>query len=130
MMAGNGLALGAGRYSPRHDPAHRIVERGGATFAQRTHDVALRDDADNAAIHAQNQRRADTPFGEQRDNGGKRGVGFNTDDLAALGRENNADSHRSLPNLRGQGLRKRRSRDGEGNIFNVRVGAEFLTASA
>ena len=44
----------------RHDPAHRLVERGGAALGERAHDVAFGEDADDAAVHAEDERRADT----------------------------------------------------------------------
>jgi hypothetical protein len=94
---GDGFASGASRDFARHDPAHWLIEYAGAALSERAHNIALGKNAGDAAVHAKDDHRADALLGEKRNRGGKRGVGFNADDLAALGREYDADCHRSLP---------------------------------
>jgi hypothetical protein len=80
-----------------HHLADRLVKRGSAALGKRTHNVAFGQNAGDAVVDAEDERCADPIVGKKRDRGLKRSVGFDSDDVATLGGQNNADGHRSLP---------------------------------
>ena len=65
MMLADRFALVAGLDLARHGPADRLVEHGSAALGKRAHDVAFGDDADEPAVGAEDERRADAPLGEK-----------------------------------------------------------------
>ena len=62
--AGDRLAFGAGQDLARHRLADRLVERRRAALGKRAHDVALRQNAGDAAVGAEDQHRADAFLGK------------------------------------------------------------------
>jgi hypothetical protein len=55
----DGVAFGAGLYIARHDLTYRFVQRCRPTLGERAYNIALRQDADNAVIGAEDDDRAD-----------------------------------------------------------------------
>ena len=93
-----------------------------AALGKRAYDVALGDDAGEAAVGAKDERRADTLLGEEIARVCQTGARFDGDDLAAFARENDADGHRSLPRFTAVTARARRAADG---VKTFGIGAEF-----
>jgi hypothetical protein len=91
------LGFRTGRDFPRHGLADGLTERGRTALRERTHDIALRQNADDAAVGAEYQHRTDALFGEQRHGGRKTYIRLYINDLAALACEDGAHSHFSLP---------------------------------
>ena len=54
----DGVVFGAGLYIARHDLTDRFVQRRRSMLRERAHNIALRQDADNALIGAEDHDRA------------------------------------------------------------------------
>src|ERR1051326_1304189 len=59
------LALVTGLDGARHASAHRLLERRGAARGERTNDVTFGNDAADAPIGTEDERRTDAFIGEQ-----------------------------------------------------------------
>jgi hypothetical protein len=104
--AGNGLALVTGRDFARHRRAYGLIQCPASPFGQRAYNIAFRQDPGDTTICADNNHCTDTLFGEQFDRGSQTGVWFDDNDIAALAREDDTDSHSSLPCLHHVGPRR------------------------
>jgi len=89
--AGNQFGFIASGDFSSHSHAHRLAEGVRAAFGDHAHNVALGEDASDAAIRTENEHRADALFGEKLCCGRETDARFDSDDLTALGRENIAD---------------------------------------
>ena len=96
MIAGDGVGLPATDDLARHDRADRFVEHPGAAFAEHAHDVALRQDAFDAAF-AHHQYGADLAFRQNLDRGRELCVRLDALNLMAFGIENCTYRHCRLP---------------------------------
>src|SRR5947207_10573439 len=85
--AGDGVGLPATDDFAGHHRADGFVEYAGATLAQRAYDIALGQDAFDAAL-AHHQHRADLSFAENLDRRRELGVRLDAQDLVAFGIEN------------------------------------------
>src|SRR6266566_1289294 len=93
---GDGVGLLAADDLARHYRADRFVEYRRTAFAERAHDVPLRQDAFDTAL-AQHQHGADLPLRQSLDRGGKPGVWLDALNLMTLGIENCTYRHCRLP---------------------------------
>src|SRR5579863_733240 len=80
----------------RHYRADGVAEHRSTTFAQHTHDVALRQDAFDAAL-AHHQHGADLTLPENLDSSGKLRLRLDALDIVAFGIENCTYRHCRLP---------------------------------
>ena len=81
---GHSLARSAGDDLAGHHFADRALQCLRALLGERAHDVALRQDADDAAIGARDDHRADAVRGQQLHGVGQRGVRFRRDDVGTF----------------------------------------------
>ena len=85
--AGDGVGLPATDDFGGHHRVDGLLEHTGAALAQRAHDVALGQDAFDAAL-AHHQHCADLSFAENLDRRRELGVRLDAQDLVAFGIEN------------------------------------------
>ena len=93
---GDGVGLFATDDLACHHRADWLIEHGGTAFAEHAHDVALRQDAFDAAF-AHRQYGADLPFRQNLDRGRELGVRFDALDLVTFGIEDCTYRHCRLP---------------------------------
>src|SRR5579863_8824078 len=98
-----------------------------AARRQRLHNIAFRYDADEAPVGAEDENGADALFRKQLCGSRQVGTWLNRNDLAAFLTKDSADSHYRLPVFHCL-FRRHTAGGSEGNITNVRVGAEFRAA--
>src|SRR5215471_4979506 len=84
---------------------------------EHAHDIALGQDADDPAIRAEHEQRANFIFGERAHRGFESRRGLNRNDVAALGGKNVLDVHGSPPSAC--------SERPECRLDNTRFGIEF-----
>jgi hypothetical protein len=94
---GDGLVLAAGHDLARHDAAYLARERALTMRGERRDDVALRQNADDAALSPRDHERADPVLRHRLRGVFQRGVGRDRHAVATLERENGTDSHWSPP---------------------------------
>ncbi len=93
----DGLGQSAGHHLAGHHLRQRLVERVRAALRQSPHDVALGQDADDAAIRPQHQQCTDPALRQRPDGARKACGGFDRDHIAALGGKNAFHGHGSPP---------------------------------
>src|ERR1700680_4248483 len=93
---GDGVGLPATDDLARHDRADRFIQYSRTALAEHPHDIALRQDAFDAAV-AHHHYGADLPFRQNLDRGRELCVRLDALDLMAFGIENCTYRHCRLP---------------------------------
>src|SRR6516164_8559996 len=113
----DGLRRAAGDDFAGHDLRQRLCEHARSMLSEHAHDIALGQDADDPAIRAEHEQRADLIFSERAYRGFEGRRGLDRNDVATLGGKNVLDVHGSPPSAC--------SERPECRLDNARFGIEF-----